>query len=361
MGNGGREPSQQCNDGYGSEALAGGQTDTRGFPGLHCIKEREPRNPCPGFPQKQSACLHPANLGKIPGQLWNAWSGRDRFRPTPLGEQPIPLFRALQSYLSIVDVNVTPEAVSCRGQQAAEEAAEYLVVASTRMWNSPIAGRLVRWLVRRVRILAGVRESPKFLIIRLMSMVRAALLASGRELAATGVVQQAEDHFFLRLDELKVLAMCTAGDWKKQIASRRAVHKSERRRRPIPRLLLSDGTATFQGLVSSPKAAEGTIVGSGVSSGTVEGTVHGVFDPNHAQLQPGEILVCLGTDPSWTPLFLAAGGLVMEVGGMMTHGSVVAREYGIPAVVGVDRSTERLQTGQRIRVDGNSGQIQLIA
>ncbi len=171
------------------------------------------------------------------------------------------------------------------------------------------------------------------------------------------MIQRADDLFFLRLDELKVLAMGAAGDWQQLVASRRTTYESELRRRPIPRLLLSDGTAFYAGLASPSEADDRALVGSGVSSGTVEGTVHVVFDPNDAQLQPGEILVCPGTDPSWTPLFLAAGGLVMEVGGMMTHGSVVAREYGIPAVVGVDRATERLQTGQRVRLDGSSGHI----
>lgn len=71
-------------------------------------------------------------------------------------------------------------------------------------------------------------------------------------------------------------------------------------------------------------------------------------------------MVCPGTDPAWTPLFLAAGGLVMEVGGMMTHGSVVAREYGIPAVVGVTQATIRLKTGQRIRINGNNGKITIL-
>jgi rifampicin phosphotransferase len=85
-----------------------------------------------------------------------------------------------------------------------------------------------------------------------------------------------------------------------------------------------------------------------------------VLNPAQAHLQPGEILVCPGTDPSWTPLFLSAGGLVMEVGGMMTHGAVVAREYGIPAIVGVDQATTRLQTGQLIAIDGSSGKIQLL-
>jgi pyruvate,water dikinase len=85
-----------------------------------------------------------------------------------------------------------------------------------------------------------------------------------------------------------------------------------------------------------------------------------VLDPHAAQLAPGEILVCPGTDPAWTPLFLAAAGLVMETGGLMTHGSVVAREYGIPAVVGVTRASERLKTGQRVRVDGSAGRVTVL-
>lgn len=85
-----------------------------------------------------------------------------------------------------------------------------------------------------------------------------------------------------------------------------------------------------------------------------------MFDPQRAELEPGEILVCPGTGPGWTPLFLAAGGLVTEVGGLMTHGSVVAREYGIPAVVGVQNATERLRTGQWVRLDGSSGRIELM-
>ena len=99
------------------------------------------------------------------------------------------------------------------------------------------------------------------------------------------------------------------------------------------------------------------LTGTPVSAGVVEGMVRVVLDPHEADLHPGEILVCPATDPAWTPLFLAAGGLITEVGGMMTHGSVVAREYGIPAVVGVSRATERLQTGQRVRLDGSNGTV----
>jgi pyruvate,water dikinase len=131
-------------------------------------------------------------------------------------------------------------------------------------------------------------------------------------------------------------------------------------RRQIPRLLLSTGEAFYGGVAAANTQEGDALTGSPVSPGVVEGTVRVVLDPRSTQLVPGEILVCPGTDPSWTPLFLAAGGLVMEVGGMMTHGAVVAREYGIPAVVGVHEATQRLHTGQHVRVDGSSGQVMLV-
>ena len=134
----------------------------------------------------------------------------------------------------------------------------------------------------------------------------------------------------------------------------------ERERRQVPRLLLSNGRAFYGGEGATEPREPGDLSGTPVSPGTVEGVVRVVLDPRRAQLEPGEILVCPGTDPSWTPLFLTAGGLVMEVGGMMTHGAIVAREYGIPAVVGVDRATERLKTGQLIRIDGSSGEIEVL-
>jgi pyruvate,water dikinase len=183
------------------------------------------------------------------------------------------------------------------------------------------------------------------------------LLQSGAELVEAGKLSRAEDIFFLQLNELKALAAGYLIDWPALVAERRALYAREQRRHQIPRVLLSDGRAFYDGIKEPSEVGAGVLVGSPVSPGVVEGVVHVVFDPHHAQLTPGEILVCPGTDPSWTPLFLAAGGLVMEVGGLMTHGSVVAREYGIPAVVGVHEATSRLQTGQRVRVDGSRGQI----
>jgi phosphoenolpyruvate synthase/pyruvate phosphate dikinase len=157
---------------------------------------------------------------------------------------------------------------------------------------------------------------------------------------------------------LEALAVGENHDWAALVRERRQAYAHEQRRRQIPRLLLSDGQTFYEGARSTDTAESATtLTGSPVSPGVVEGVVHIVFDPHNAQLAPGEILVCPGTDPSWTPLFLAAGGLVMEVGGLMTHGGVVAREYGIPAVVGIPDVTRRLKTGQRIRVDGTTGQV----
>lgn len=175
-----------------------------------------------------------------------------------------------------------------------------------------------------------------------------------------GVFDRADDILFLHLWELKKLGEGENHDWKTLAAERRNTYQREFRRKRVPRILLSDGTAYYDAPSSASQDDPRTLTGSPVSAGMVEGTVRVVFDPHDAQMQPGDILVCPATDPAWTPLFLAAGGLITEVGGMMTHGSVVAREYGIPAVVGVSRVTERLTTGQRVRLDGSGGMVRIL-
>jgi pyruvate,water dikinase len=184
------------------------------------------------------------------------------------------------------------------------------------------------------------------------------LLESGQKLVSSGELQWADDLFFLYLTELEALAQGDDQDWQTLVSERRANYKSEMSRGQLPRLLLSDGRAFYEGLTAD-ESDDSKLKGSPVSPGVAEGPVRVVLDPLNANLSPGEILVCQGTDPAWTPLFLAAGGLVMEVGGMMTHGAIVAREYGIPAVVGVHQATTILQTGQRIQVNGSTGEIHL--
>lgn len=281
--------------------------------------------------------------------------GRPRWR-----ENPTQVMQMLQSYLRITDPTQAPAAVFERGEAAAQRVIDDLAATVRREPNGARKAQLVYALAKRMRALAGLRESPKFFIINLFGIVREGLLQSGQELVTQGVIQRPDDLMFLHLKELQALAAGYLIDWKALVAERRARYDREKLRNQIPRVLLSDGRAFYEGMRSTNGDHDGVITGSPVSPGVVEGTVHVVFNPHDAQLAPGEILVCPGTDPAWTPLFLAAGGLVMEVGGLMTHGSVVAREYGIPAVVGVHEATSRLKSGQRIRVDGSSGEIVLV-
>jgi pyruvate,water dikinase len=265
----------------------------------------------------------------------------------------------LAGFLEITDETRAPDVVFARSADSAQ-------VAIARLTASLREGRLgwlkagvVRFLAGRARQWMGSRESPKFFMVRMMWLLRRGLLETGQEFACAGELDHPDDLMYLSLAEMQAFASGEATDWRDLIARRREAHRRETLRRQVPRLLLSDGRAFYEGMRQSPDTGE-AIVGSPVSPGSAEGMVRVVLDPRRTHLKPGEILVCPGTDPSWTPLFLSAGGLVMETGGMMTHGAVVAREYGIPAIVGVDRATLRLQTGQRIRIDGSTGRIVLL-
>ena len=126
-----------------------------------------------------------------------------------------------------------------------------------------------------------------------------------------------------------------------------------------PRVLTSDGEAVA-GSYRRDDLPAGALVGLPVSAGTIEGRARVILDMAEADLEAGDILVTAYTDPSWTPLFVAIAGLVTEVGGQMTHGAVIAREYGLPAVVGVEHATRLIRDGQRIRVHGTDGYVELL-
>jgi rifampicin phosphotransferase len=188
--------------------------------------------------------------------------------------------------------------------------------------------------------------------------MRGHLMEVGRELTAENVINHVEDVFFLDLgDARRGLA---GEDLRTLVAERREVYQQELKRRHIPRLILSDGTEP-EALAAVAAGADGALAGSPASTGLVTARARVVLDPVGAHLEPGEILVAPSTDPGWTPLFLTAGGLVMEMGGSGSHGAVVAREYGIPAVVGVPDATQRIETGQLITVDGAAGLVKLAA
>ncbi|HEY5901684.1 MAG TPA: PEP/pyruvate-binding domain-containing protein, partial [Anaerolineales bacterium] len=274
-------------------------------------------------------------------------------------EQPEPIMQTLLSYLQITDENLAPDVLFANGARAAEAAIDTLAERARSQPVGWLKEKLVRGAGRRVRALMGSRESPKFYAIKVMGLARQELLEVGQQFVTAGIIDQPDDLCFLYVSELDALSKREPRAWRALIASRRLDFDREARRRQVPRVLVSDGRAIYEGFGSETEAAD-VITGSPVSPGVVEGVVHVVFDPQEARLMPGEILVCPGTDPAWTPLFMAAGGLVTEVGGMMTHGSVVAREYGIPAVVGVHDATRRLKDGQKIRLDGSAGKITLM-
>jgi pyruvate,water dikinase len=216
--------------------------------------------------------------------------------------------------------------------------------------------------LRRARLFAGLRELPKYQLVVGLAEVRKQLALAGAALAAAGAVADADDIFFLDLDEARAGLTAGAGvtDLRDLVARRREEYALELERRHIPRVLLSDGTEPEMlptGGTPGRPAALGTLTGSPASAGTVTAAARVILDPVGAHLEPGEILVAPSTDPGWTPLFLTAGGLVMEMGGPNSHGAVVAREYGIPAVVGVPDATLRLSTGQKITVDGGAGTV----
>ncbi len=267
-------------------------------------------------------------------------------------EDPTYILGVLANYLQLKNPELAPDIQFRRGAQDAEAMITELTQRAARKgW---LRGKLVGFLLNRVRALAGLREVPKFYMIVLFARARALLWPVGEQLAQTGQLEAAEDIFFITLPE--VHAALNGTDFRQVVRERRASYEQELRRRHVPRVLLSDGTEPSSTL-HIEGTSDSTLTGTPASAGVVTAKARVILDPASAHLEPGEILVAPSTDPGWTPLFLTASGLVMEMGGPMSHGSVVAREYGIPAVVGVLGATQRITTGQQITVDGSGGTI----
>jgi rifampicin phosphotransferase len=218
------------------------------------------------------------------------------------------------------------------------------------------AGEVER-MIDRVRTYAGYREYPKYGIVSRYFVYKQALLKEADRLVQSHVLRDAEDIFYLTFHELHDVVRTGQAD-QQLIRERRVAFRSDQALTP-PRVLTSDGEA-IAGAYRRADVPAGALVGLPVSAGTVEGRARVIGDISDADLETGDILVTTSTDPSWTPLFLAIKGLVTEVGGLMTHGAVIAREYGLPAVVGVEGATDLIRDGQRIRVDGTEGYVEIL-
>jgi pyruvate,water dikinase len=269
-------------------------------------------------------------------------------------DDPSHVLGVLANYLRLDAAELAPDTLFARGALAAEAAVAAVVTRVRR--RSRVRALAVRVTLRRVRELAGMRETHKDFLVRLLAHARAELQVVGELLAARGLLTDPADVFFLDLAEAR--SALAGADQRITVAERREEYDRELRRRHVPRVLLSDGTEPEA--LSRTVDVEGALTGTPASAGTVTAPARVVLDPVGAHVEPGEVLVVPSTDPGWTPLFLTAGGLVMEMGGPNSHGAVVAREYGIPAVVGVADATTRIRTGQQVTVDGAAGLVRAV-
>lgn len=272
---------------------------------------------------------------------------------TRWSENPEPIFATLQNYLQHTQPEQAPDIQFARGAHAAEAMIKTLTQrAGKKSW---LRGKAAGFTLGRLRALIGMRELPKFVLVKTIAVIRTHLKYIGQELVTQQRLESEEDIFFLYYPEVR--AALNGQDFREQIRARHATYDFESKRKHIPRILLSDGTIPEVTMPHANEQGAMALQGTAASPGHITGRARVVLDPAEAHLEQGEILVAPSTDPGWTPLFLTAGALVMEMGGPMSHGAVVAREYGIPAVVGVPHATEQITTGQTITVDGASGTV----
>lgn len=239
-----------------------------------------------------------------------------------------------------------------RDREEAEQAIEKITARLQEAGAMRDAVKARKWL-RDYRKLYGIRELPKFIMLEAVSLFRQLFMEIGEELQAAGRLDQKEDIFMVTLQDIK-----SGEKLQETVRQNREDYYRETQRVSVPRLMTSTGETFYSPLDDeSDEAYRGTPV----SPGSCEGVVRVLTDPREGdRLKPGEIMVTVATNPGWTPLFMVIGGLVLETGGPISHGSVVAREYGIPAVVGVKEATRRFKDGQVIRINGETGRIDIL-
>jgi rifampicin phosphotransferase len=256
--------------------------------------------------------------------------------------------------------NFEPGAGERRFEQGRQEAWEKEQDLLERLRALPTGDRKAeeaKRMIDRVRTFSGYREYPKYSIVSRYFVYKQALLKEAARLVRADVLREQQDIFHLTFQELHDLVRTKELD-DQLISQRKHAFRAYQALTP-PRVLTSEGEVVA-GTYRRDDLPTGALIGLPVSAGTIEGRARVILDIAQAELEPGDILVTAYTDPSWTPLFLAIEGLVTEVGGLMTHGAVIAREYGLPAVVGVQQATRLIRDGQRIRVHGTDGFVEIL-
>ena len=326
------------------------------------------------LPDLRSALLSPAAWAEVRPRLERSSAGRefltrwDRFMHVhghhARGELDMynPRWRDRPDYVLEVVRNFAkaegradPEA----DQRRHAEEREHLLAELRGRLRNPVRRRVFDHVVRQAQLSASIRENVKDAGIRVVADTRALLLELGQRLATHGVLAAPDDIFFLKFEEISSVVIGSAGfDVRGTIAERRAEYERNLALAP-PAIIIGryDPEKHKPGVIDS--AAE-ELTGLAVSPGVATGPARVVLHAGTEQVLPGEILVAPFTDPGWTPYFIPAAGIVMDLGGLLSHGSIVAREYGIPAVVNVGPATKLIKTGQMVQVDGDSGRVRIL-
>jgi phosphoenolpyruvate synthase/pyruvate phosphate dikinase len=244
-----------------------------------------------------------------------------------------------------------------QGRHEALKKEEELLYRLKQLPDGKQKAKETKTMIDLIRNFVGYREYPKYGIVSRFFVYKQALLKEVEQLVQANVICDKEDTYYLTFEELREMVRTFKPD-NQLISERKDEYKLYEKLNP-PRVITSDGEV-IRGKYKRENLPTEAIAGLAVSSGVVEGRARVILNMEEADLEDGDILITTFTDPSWTPLFVSIKGLVTEVGGLMTHGAVIAREYGLPAVVGVEHATKLIKDGQRIRVNGTDGYVEIL-
>ncbi|GIP37083.1 putative phosphoenolpyruvate synthase [Paenibacillus sp. J31TS4] len=275
---------------------------------------------------------------------------------TRWSEKPITLIPIILGNIKNFEPNESKRKFEQGRQEALEKEQELLERLKALPDGEQKAAETKR-MIDLVRNFIGYREYPKYGYMNRYIVYRLALLQEAEQLVQAGVIHEKEDIYYLSFEELHEVVRTKKLDYQ-IIIKRKDEYKLYEKLTP-PRVITSEGEI-IAGKYNREHVPPDAIVGLPVSAGVIEGRARVILNMEDADLEDGDILVTSFTDPSWTPLFVSIKGLVTEVGGLMTHGAVIAREYGLPAVVGVENATMLIKDGQRIRVHGTEGYIEIL-
>lgn len=275
---------------------------------------------------------------------------------TRWSEKPTTLVPVILSNIK----NFEPNASNRKFEQGRQEALKKEQEILDRLKQLPDGeqkAKETKRMISLIRNFIGYREYPKYGMVNRYFVYKQALLKEAEQLLQANVIHAKDDIYYLTFEELQEVVRTNKLDYQ-MISKRKDEYRLYEKLTP-PRVITSDGEIIVGEYKRDNLMAE-AIVGLPVSSGIIEGRARVILNMEDADLEDGDILVTTFTDPSWTPLFVSIKGLVTEVGGLMTHGAVIAREYGLPAVVGVVNATKLIKDGQRIRVNGTEGYIEIL-